>query len=131
MRGGAGPAGGPRRRPFVLKENQNVSMLQLTPDEKSVLFALNEPDPGEKGTVVPNYVSRSGFTETIPSHAKAGYPGGTSKAGLMDTALPDSELAAVKAALDSHLNDGIEYHALRTRQAGISRMISTLAGGMR
>jgi cation diffusion facilitator family transporter len=44
--------------------------------------------------------------------------------GLMDTALPASELAAVKAALDSHLNDGIEYHALRTRQSGARRFVS-------
>jgi len=44
--------------------------------------------------------------------------------GLMDTALPDSELAAVKAALDSRLNDGIEYHALRTRQSGARRFVS-------
>jgi len=44
--------------------------------------------------------------------------------GLMDTALPDSELAAVKAALDSHLHDGIEYHALRTRQSGTRRFVS-------
>jgi len=44
--------------------------------------------------------------------------------GLMDTALPVGELAAVKAALDSHLNDGIEYHALRTRQSGARRFVS-------
>ena len=44
--------------------------------------------------------------------------------GLMDTALPPEELVAVKAALDSHLNDGIEYHALRTRQSGARRFVS-------
>jgi len=44
--------------------------------------------------------------------------------GLMDTALPSQELAAVKAALDSHLNDGIEFHALRTRQSGARRFVS-------
>jgi len=44
--------------------------------------------------------------------------------GLMDTALPPEELAAVKVALDSHLNDGIEYHALRTRQSGARRFVS-------
>jgi cation diffusion facilitator family transporter len=44
--------------------------------------------------------------------------------GLMDTALPPEELEAVKAALDSHLNDGIEYHALRTRQSGARRFVS-------
>jgi cation diffusion facilitator family transporter len=44
--------------------------------------------------------------------------------GLMDTALPAEELAAVKAALDSRLEDGIEYHALRTRQSGARRFVS-------
>ena len=44
--------------------------------------------------------------------------------GLMDTALPVGELAAVKAALDSHLSDGVEYHALRTRQSGARRFVS-------
>jgi cation diffusion facilitator family transporter len=44
--------------------------------------------------------------------------------GLMDTALPPQELASVKAALDSHLNDGVEYHALRTRQSGARRFVS-------
>jgi cation diffusion facilitator family transporter len=44
--------------------------------------------------------------------------------GLMDTALPAGELAAVKAALDSHLDDGIEFHALRTRQSGTRRFVS-------
>ena len=44
--------------------------------------------------------------------------------GLMDTALPAGELAAVKAALDSHLTDGVEYHALRTRQSGARRFVS-------
>jgi cation diffusion facilitator family transporter len=44
--------------------------------------------------------------------------------GLMDTALPATELAAVKAALDSRVGDGIEYHALRTRQSGARRFVS-------
>ena len=44
--------------------------------------------------------------------------------GLMDTALPADELAAVRAALDSQLKDGIGYHALRTRQSGARRFVS-------
>ena len=30
----------------------------------------------------------------------------------------------MKAALDSHLRDGVEYHALRTRQSGARRFVS-------
>jgi cation diffusion facilitator family transporter len=44
--------------------------------------------------------------------------------GLMDTALPAGELEAVKAALNRHLSDGVEYHALRTRQSGARRFVS-------
>jgi cation diffusion facilitator family transporter len=47
-----------------------------------------------------------------------------SVAGLMDTAIPDEELAALRDALAAHLRDGVEYHALRTRQSGARRFVS-------
>ena len=83
--GGPG-SGGPARKPFFLAESQNVYSLELTADEKFVLFLLSESDPGEKQTIVPDYVTRTGFTETIPSRPKAGYSSGHIKAGVMDTA---------------------------------------------
>jgi cation diffusion facilitator family transporter len=44
--------------------------------------------------------------------------------GLMDTALPAEELAAVHKVLAPYLQKGIEYHALRTRQSGARRFVS-------
>jgi cation diffusion facilitator family transporter len=44
--------------------------------------------------------------------------------GLMDTSLPPGELEAVRAVLDSRAGDGVEYHALRTRQSGARRFVS-------
>jgi cation diffusion facilitator family transporter len=38
--------------------------------------------------------------------------------GLTDTALPEEEVAPIKAILDSYRSEGVQYHALRTRQAG-------------
>jgi cation diffusion facilitator family transporter len=38
--------------------------------------------------------------------------------GLMDKAIPDDELARVRAVLDRLRDAGNDYHALRTRQAG-------------
>ena len=43
--------------------------------------------------------------------------------GLMDHALPADELAAVRRAIEAHLEPGAAYHALRTRQAGAQRFI--------
>jgi cation diffusion facilitator family transporter len=44
--------------------------------------------------------------------------------GLMDTALPAQERAAVQAILDRYGQEGIRFHALRTRQAGARRFVS-------
>jgi cation diffusion facilitator family transporter len=41
-----------------------------------------------------------------------------SAAGLMDVSLPAEELAAIEAVLDGYRHHGLEFHALRTRQAG-------------
>ena len=44
--------------------------------------------------------------------------------GLMDTAMVPGERSAVLAALDPHLKDGVQSHALLTRQAGSQRFVS-------
>lgn len=41
--------------------------------------------------------------------------------GLMDHALPEAEQEAVRAAIASRLAPGMDFHALRTRQAGTRR----------
>jgi cation diffusion facilitator family transporter len=41
--------------------------------------------------------------------------------GLMDHALPEAEQQAVRRAIESHLGPDMDYHALRTRQAGSRR----------
>lgn len=43
--------------------------------------------------------------------------------GLMDHALPDTEQALVRQAIEAHLEPGTTYHALRTRQAGAHRFV--------
>ncbi|HSH02819.1 MAG TPA: cation diffusion facilitator family transporter [Anaerolineae bacterium] len=45
--------------------------------------------------------------------------------GLIDSALPETELAQIKTILDKYEEEaGITYHALRTRQAGAQRFVS-------
>jgi cation diffusion facilitator family transporter len=44
--------------------------------------------------------------------------------GLMDTALPVNEVEAIKAVLDRHRCDEVQYHALRSRQAAQRRFVS-------
>ena len=44
--------------------------------------------------------------------------------GLMDTALLAEEQALVKNVLNAYTQNGVEYHALRTRQSGSRRFVS-------
>ena len=47
-----------------------------------------------------------------------------SVAGLMDIAIPAADLAAVRATLKSHEATGVQFHNLRTRQAGARKFIN-------
>jgi len=44
--------------------------------------------------------------------------------GLLDTALPPAEQAAVQAVLETHRGPEVQFHALRTRQAASRRFVS-------
>jgi cation diffusion facilitator family transporter len=47
-----------------------------------------------------------------------------SAAGLMDVSIPDEERRAIEAVLDGYRRQGLEFHALRTRQAGTRAFVS-------
>ena len=44
--------------------------------------------------------------------------------GLLDTGLPEALREQITTILDAHRQGGVEYHALRTRQAGARRFVS-------
>lgn len=44
--------------------------------------------------------------------------------GLMDTAIPAVEQEAVQRVIEPYRQNGIEFHALRTRQSGVRRFVS-------
>ena len=47
-----------------------------------------------------------------------------SASGLMDEALPEDQLAAIKSVLANYHRKGLDFHALRTRQAGRQAFIT-------
>jgi len=47
-----------------------------------------------------------------------------SAAGLMDISIPEEELKAIETILDRYRRQGLEFHALRTRQAGARAFIT-------
>jgi cation diffusion facilitator family transporter len=47
-----------------------------------------------------------------------------SAAGLMDVSIPADEIAVIETILESYRRQGLDFHALRTRQAGTRAFIS-------
>ena len=61
-----------KRKPFNVPAGQGVVNLSLSPDGKYVIATINEPGTGSKNTIVPNFVTESGYTEDIPGRTKVG-----------------------------------------------------------
>ncbi|MBK9527520.1 MAG: prolyl oligopeptidase family serine peptidase [Acidobacteria bacterium] len=72
-----------RRKPFQLTAGQNAGNMALSPDGKSVIVTVNETATGSKNTIVPNYVTESGYTEDIPSRSKVGDTQGRSRVAIV------------------------------------------------
>src|SRR5437588_2323900 len=61
-----------KRKPFNILTGQGVANLSLSPDGKYVIATITEPGQGSKNTIVPNYVTETGYTEDIPARTKVG-----------------------------------------------------------
>ncbi len=75
----------PRKPKLIYLDDKIVEMVQVSPDEKFVLYELCK-NTNSKKTVVPNYVTTSGFTEDIASRTKVGEALASSELNIYDIA---------------------------------------------
>ncbi|TDB68061.1 S9 family peptidase [Arundinibacter roseus] len=62
----------PTRPKEIYLDEKRVSGQQLSPDGRFVTYQLSKADKSAKRTVVPSYVTQSGFTEDLPARGKVG-----------------------------------------------------------
>lgn len=70
-------------KPYYLEQRQNARAIQLSPDEKLVTFLLDQDADGSKTTIVPEFVTGTGYTEDIRGRGKAGDLQRKNKLGIM------------------------------------------------
>ena len=63
----------PKRPKEIYIDDKSVEQPRLSPDGNFVTFRLSK-NANAKATIVPNYVTASGFTEDIPARTKVGAP---------------------------------------------------------
>jgi dipeptidyl aminopeptidase/acylaminoacyl peptidase len=57
---------------FELQDRQTAADLMLSPDDSHVFVVVAERAVGVKPTIVPNYVTETGYTEDIPGRSNVG-----------------------------------------------------------
>jgi dipeptidyl aminopeptidase/acylaminoacyl peptidase len=77
--------------------DKQLQQLQISPDARFVTYRLYQPPTGGKNTIVPDYVTESGYTTDIPGRTKVGAP-----LGRYEFFVYDREMETVKqVATDS------------------------------
>ena len=65
-------------------EDKNIQNLAISPDGRFVSYRLFKSAASNKGTIVPNYVTETGFTTDIPGRPKVGELSGSSEMFIYD-----------------------------------------------
>ena len=75
----------PKKLKEIGTDGRSVSSLEISPDGRYITYRLVKYPEGEKRTIVPDYVTASGFTEDIQNREKVGGPQVTSESFIFDT----------------------------------------------
>jgi dipeptidyl aminopeptidase/acylaminoacyl peptidase len=81
-----------KRKPFNVPAGQNVVNLNLSPDGKYVIATITEPATGSKNTIVPNFVTESGYTEDISGRTKVGDTQNRTRLTIIDVESGETKL---------------------------------------
>ncbi|MBL8233325.1 MAG: prolyl oligopeptidase family serine peptidase [Bryobacterales bacterium] len=92
------------RKPLRLTTRQSVSSLLLAPDETYVVATISESAERGKSTIVPNYVTESGYTADIPARNKAGDEQSQNKLAIVQVVSGDVKWVDATSA-DAALKD--------------------------
>ena len=115
--GGRSPIAGGRRfgvadantrtiKPIYL-EDKFLSGLVVSPDGMYISYRLTAPITNNHNTIVPNYVTASGYTEDIPGRAKVGEFLNTSESFILNT--EKDSVYSVKSAQIPGIKDLPDY----------------------
>ena len=64
----------PKRPKEIYLDDKRLMTAQLSPDERYVTYKVGKSATNAKNTIVPNYVTESGYTEDISGRTKVGAP---------------------------------------------------------
>ena len=96
----------PKRPKEIYLEDKGISGIQLSPDGNFITYVLTKSG-ASKSTIVPSYVTESGFTEDVPARTKVGAPQSISQLFIYD--LVRDTVVAIKTDELPGIFDSPEY----------------------
>lgn len=76
----------PKRPKEIFTDEKQVDETILSPDGLFVTYQLAKPNKSARTTIVPSYVTETGYTDDIPARTKVGTPGSTYEFWIYDIA---------------------------------------------
>lgn len=64
----------PEQLRSIYLQDKSLADSRISPDGRFIVYRLYKMPPGEKGTMVPNYVTETGYSTDIPAYTKTGAP---------------------------------------------------------
>jgi hypothetical protein len=86
----------PKAPKEIYLDDKSVSALGLSPDEKFITYRLAKATKGAKTTIVPSYVTETGYTEDLPARTKVGGQQSTYELYVYDVAKDTMLAVSVK-----------------------------------
>ncbi len=109
----------PKGAKLFYTEGRTLLTPQLSPDGKFVTFVMMKAATGPKSTVVPSYVTESGFTEDLPARTKVGAPLASYELYVYD--IDKDTIQAVSLRNIPGITDKVSVTAIPTTKADTSK----------
>lgn len=74
----------PKELRTIYLEDKNLFAPSISTDGRFVVYRLSKPAAGAKNTIIPNYVTESGFTTDINGRTKVGAPASSTELYIFD-----------------------------------------------
>ena len=97
----------PKELKSIYTEEKNLNDVAVSPGGRFITYRLYKPASDAKNTIVPNYVTETGFTQDIPGRSKVGVPQGSYEFFVFDA--EKDTVIAVKPEQIPGINDLPDY----------------------
>jgi len=88
-------------------QDKRLLNVKISPDGRFITYTLFKAPTQVRNTIVPDYVTKSGFTTDIPSREKVGAPQGTFESFIYDRR--QDTVLAIKTAVIPGIKDAPDY----------------------